>query len=192
MLFWSAVVGVRGRLVSWRKPCVCLFSEHQNFFGTDEHLGPVAVSVRREKVDPEERTNNLGKSDYGSYQYRIICRTSEVRRLCRSLQEKNIDQSHGSDFSTLEPLYLILRVPDQNGVSQEWYSRDTPFWLGTTVFDIEGSQPEWCISRNFRMIYSRDTPFSLGTLDICKPSLLLELRNWILWRTYKENYLVYV
>ena len=56
-------------------------ADHQNFFGTDEHLGPVAVSVRREKLDPEERSNNLGKADYGTYQYRVICRTSEVGTL---------------------------------------------------------------------------------------------------------------
>ena len=53
-------------------------ADHQNYFGTDDHIGPVAVSIRREKVDPEERTNNLGKPDYGTHQFRIICRTSEV------------------------------------------------------------------------------------------------------------------
>ena len=60
-------------------------TDHQNFFGTDEHLGPVAVSVRREKLDPEERSNNLGKADYGTYHYRIICRTSEVLTLSTSI-----------------------------------------------------------------------------------------------------------
>ena len=47
-------------------------------FGTDEALGPIAISVRREKVDLDERTNNLGRAEYGTAQYRIICRTSEV------------------------------------------------------------------------------------------------------------------
>ena len=35
-------------------------------------------------------------------------------------------------------------------------------------YNIEGSQPEWCISS---MIYSRDTPFWSGTLDMCRHSL---------------------
>ena len=39
-------------------PC-CSFSEHANYFGVDEKLGPVAVSIKREK-------------------YRIIFRTREV------------------------------------------------------------------------------------------------------------------
>ncbi|XP_041352798.1 signal-induced proliferation-associated 1-like protein 2 isoform X2 [Gigantopelta aegis] len=52
--------------------------DHQNYFGTDENLGPIAISIRREKLDCEERTNYLGKPDYGNYQYRIICRTSEL------------------------------------------------------------------------------------------------------------------
>lgn len=47
-------------------------------FGTDENLGPIAISVRREKLDLDDRTNNLGRADYGTAQYRIICRTSEV------------------------------------------------------------------------------------------------------------------
>ena len=54
-------------------------------FGTDENLGPIAISVRREKLDPEERTNNLGRADYGMNQYRIICRTSEVKNTLYSL-----------------------------------------------------------------------------------------------------------
>uniref|UniRef100_A0A3Q2HW37 Signal induced proliferation associated 1 like 1 n=1 Tax=Equus caballus TaxID=9796 RepID=A0A3Q2HW37_HORSE len=45
--------------------------EHWNYFGADENLGPVAVSIRREK--PEETKEN------GSpYNYRIIFRTSEL------------------------------------------------------------------------------------------------------------------
>ncbi|KAH9491431.1 Signal-induced proliferation-associated 1-like protein 1, partial [Bulinus truncatus] len=51
--------------------------EHQNLFGMDDNLGPVAISIRREKLDLDDRTNNLGRADYGTSQYRIICRTSE-------------------------------------------------------------------------------------------------------------------
>jgi signal-induced proliferation-associated 1 like protein 2 len=45
-------------------------SDHQNYFGTDENLGPVAVSIRREKLDE-------GKEG-AQYNYRVTFRTSEV------------------------------------------------------------------------------------------------------------------
>lgn len=46
-------------------------SEHWNYFGIDEALGPVAVSLRREKLEEDK--------DHGQqYNYRIIFRTSEV------------------------------------------------------------------------------------------------------------------
>lgn len=48
-----------------------LFPEHSNYFGVDEKLGPVAVSLRREKLEDHR--------EHGpQYQYRIIFRTSEV------------------------------------------------------------------------------------------------------------------
>ena len=50
----------------------------------------MAVSVRREKLDPEERSNNLGKADYGNYHYRIICRTSEVLTLSTSIAQNSL------------------------------------------------------------------------------------------------------
>lgn len=47
------------------------FSEHANYFGVDEKLGPVAVSIKREKLEDHK--------DHGpQYQYRIIFRTREV------------------------------------------------------------------------------------------------------------------
>ncbi|XP_062329657.1 signal-induced proliferation-associated 1-like protein 3 isoform X1 [Osmerus eperlanus] len=45
--------------------------EHSNYFGTDEKLGPVAVSVRREKLDDTKDLKD-------QYQYRLIVRTSEL------------------------------------------------------------------------------------------------------------------
>ncbi|XP_023598073.1 signal-induced proliferation-associated 1-like protein 3 [Trichechus manatus latirostris] len=45
--------------------------EHANYFGVDEKLGPVAVSIKREKLEDHK--------DHGpQYQYRIIFRTREV------------------------------------------------------------------------------------------------------------------
>ncbi|XP_060733468.1 signal-induced proliferation-associated 1-like protein 3 [Tachysurus vachellii] len=45
--------------------------EHCNYFGTDEKLGPVALSIRREKLDDTKELKD-------QYQYRIIFRTSEM------------------------------------------------------------------------------------------------------------------
>ena len=56
--------------------CVCASAplpEHWNYLGVDESLGPVAVSLRREKLEEHK--------DHGQqYNYRVIFRTSEVRR----------------------------------------------------------------------------------------------------------------
>ena len=53
-------------------------------------MGPVAISIRKEKVD--DRENNLGRADYGFNQFRVIVRTSEVRRRNYSTSKPN--QSH--------------------------------------------------------------------------------------------------
>ena len=45
--------------------------EHANYFGVDERLGPVAVSIRRERLDDL-------KEPGPHFQFRIIFRTSEV------------------------------------------------------------------------------------------------------------------
>ncbi|KAK3584588.1 hypothetical protein CHS0354_040292 [Potamilus streckersoni] len=66
-------------------------NDHQNYFGIDDNLGPVAVSVKREKLD--ERENNLGKSESGLYQYRIIIRTSELVTLRGCVLEDAIPSS---------------------------------------------------------------------------------------------------
>lgn len=50
-------------------------AEHQNWFGIDETLGPVAISIKKEKV--EENCVDKNHS-VPSYQYRFIFRTSEV------------------------------------------------------------------------------------------------------------------
>lgn len=56
----------------WDSQLTCFyFSEHANYFGVDEKLGPVAVSIKREKLEDHK--------DHGpQYQYRIIFRTREV------------------------------------------------------------------------------------------------------------------
>ncbi|XP_062860492.1 signal-induced proliferation-associated 1-like protein 3 [Trichomycterus rosablanca] len=65
--------------------------EHWNYFGTDEKLGPVALSIRREKLDD---TKDLKEQ----YQYRIIFRTSEMVTLRGSVLEDAIPSTakHGT------------------------------------------------------------------------------------------------
>ncbi|XP_039217772.1 signal-induced proliferation-associated 1-like protein 3 isoform X2 [Crotalus tigris] len=54
--------------------------EHFNYFGVDEKLGPVAISIRREKLEDHR--------DFGpQYQYRIIFRTSELTTLRGAILE---------------------------------------------------------------------------------------------------------
>ncbi|XP_072551639.1 signal-induced proliferation-associated 1-like protein 3 isoform X2 [Salminus brasiliensis] len=65
--------------------------EHWNYFGSDEKLGSVALSIRREKL---EDTKDLKDQ----YQYRIICRTSELVTLRGSVLEDAVPSAarHGT------------------------------------------------------------------------------------------------
>uniref|UniRef100_A0A674A150 Signal induced proliferation associated 1 like 3 n=1 Tax=Salmo trutta TaxID=8032 RepID=A0A674A150_SALTR len=65
--------------------------EHSNYFGTDEKLGPVAVSIRREKLDDTKDLKD-------QYQYRIIARTSELVTLRGSILEDAVTSTgrHGT------------------------------------------------------------------------------------------------
>ncbi|XP_055752404.1 signal-induced proliferation-associated 1-like protein 3 isoform X2 [Salvelinus fontinalis] len=65
--------------------------EHSNYFGTDEKLGPVAVSIRREKLDDTKDLKD-------QYQYRIIARTSELVTLRGSILEDAVASTgrHGT------------------------------------------------------------------------------------------------
>lgn len=55
------------------------FSDHQNWFGLDENLGPVAVSLKREKVERCSAASIDSNSNSNAlYQYRLVIRTSEV------------------------------------------------------------------------------------------------------------------
>uniref|UniRef100_A0A8D2B8U4 Signal-induced proliferation-associated protein 1 n=1 Tax=Sciurus vulgaris TaxID=55149 RepID=A0A8D2B8U4_SCIVU len=53
--------------------------EHQNFFGMDEALGPVAVSLRREEKE--------GSGGSTQHSYRIIVRTTQLRTLRGTISE---------------------------------------------------------------------------------------------------------
>uniref|UniRef100_A0A673YFQ0 Signal induced proliferation associated 1 like 1 n=1 Tax=Salmo trutta TaxID=8032 RepID=A0A673YFQ0_SALTR len=85
--------------------------EHWNYFGMDEALGPVAVSLRREK---QEEHKEHGQQ----YNYRVIFRTSELTTLRGSILEDAVPSSskHGTTRGlplkeVLEHLLPELDVP---------------------------------------------------------------------------------
>ncbi|KAJ8280766.1 hypothetical protein GJAV_G00058740 [Gymnothorax javanicus] len=81
--------------------------EHWDYFGTDEKLGPVALSIRREKLDDTKELKD-------QYQYRIILRTSQLVTLRGSVLEDAVPSTarHGGVRSL--PLKEVLEhvVPE--------------------------------------------------------------------------------
>ncbi|KAI4872964.1 hypothetical protein NFI96_023647 [Prochilodus magdalenae] len=82
--------------------------EHHNYFGLDENLGPVSVSVRRERLEQSK--------EGVQYNYRIILRTSELTTLRGSILEDAVPSTakHGSTRGL--PLKEVLEyvVPELN------------------------------------------------------------------------------
>ncbi|XP_050076453.1 signal-induced proliferation-associated 1-like protein 1 isoform X2 [Anopheles maculipalpis] len=79
--------------------------DHQNWFGMDEHLGPVAISIKKEKINPTPvQTLALHGSDVApttthpaeQYLYRLIVRTSELLTLRGSVIEDSIPNARGA------------------------------------------------------------------------------------------------
>ncbi|XP_062973684.1 signal-induced proliferation-associated 1-like protein 1 isoform X3 [Elgaria multicarinata webbii] len=83
--------------------------EHWNYFGADENLGPVAVSIRREK--PEEIKENGSQ-----YNYRLIFRTSELTTLRGSVLEDAVPSTAKHCTARGLPLKEVLEhvVPELN------------------------------------------------------------------------------
>ncbi|XP_030627133.1 signal-induced proliferation-associated 1-like protein 2 [Chanos chanos] len=84
--------------------------EHQNYFGVDENLGPVAVSVRREKTDD-------GKEKDGTqYNYRITFRTSQLTTLRGAILEDAVPSTARHGTTRGLPLKEVLEyvVPELN------------------------------------------------------------------------------
>lgn len=78
-----------------------LGQEHQNWFGMDEQLGPVAVSVKREKIGSTASNGSASNQSDGSnkegsiYQFRMIVRTSELLTLRGSVLEDSVPNPRG-------------------------------------------------------------------------------------------------
>lgn len=84
--------------------------EHQNYFGVDENLGPVAVSVRRERLDE-------GKEKDGSqYNYRVTFRTSQLTTLRGAILEDAIPSTARHGTARGLPLKEVLEyvIPELN------------------------------------------------------------------------------
>ncbi|KAM3824601.1 signal-induced proliferation-associated protein 1 isoform 2-T2 [Vipera latastei] len=81
--------------------------EHQNFFGVDDQLGAVAVSLRR-----EEKEGSAGPQ----YNYRLIIRTSQLRTLRGSILEDGLPLTarHGSPRGVPPKKLLDHLMPELN------------------------------------------------------------------------------
>ncbi|XP_026852387.2 signal-induced proliferation-associated 1-like protein 2 isoform X2 [Electrophorus electricus] len=82
--------------------------EHQNYFGVDENLGPVALSVRRERLEDSK--------EGPQYNYRIIFRTSELTTLRGSILEDAVPSTAKHGTTRGLPLKEVLEyvVPELN------------------------------------------------------------------------------
>ncbi|XP_034169531.2 signal-induced proliferation-associated 1-like protein 1 isoform X1 [Pangasianodon hypophthalmus] len=83
--------------------------EHWNYLGVDETLGPVAVSLRREKLDDH-------KEHGPQYNYRVIFRTSELMTLRGSILEDAVPSTSKHGLARGLPLKEVLEylVPELN------------------------------------------------------------------------------
>ncbi|XP_009301927.1 signal-induced proliferation-associated protein 1 isoform X2 [Danio rerio] len=81
--------------------------DHQNFFGMDDRLGPVAVSFRR-----EEKEGSSGSQ----YNYRIIFRTTELKTLRGSILEESVPSAarHTTPRGLSPKRLLEFILPDLN------------------------------------------------------------------------------
>ncbi|XP_066958155.1 signal-induced proliferation-associated 1-like protein 1 isoform X5 [Macrobrachium rosenbergii] len=65
--------------------------EHQNWFGVDDAMGPVAISIRKEKLeDVTDSAHSLP-----TYQYRIIIRTAELYSCQGTVLEESLGRPGG-------------------------------------------------------------------------------------------------
>ncbi|XP_041108794.1 signal-induced proliferation-associated 1-like protein 2 isoform X2 [Polyodon spathula] len=85
-------------------------TEHQNYFGVDENLGPVAVSIRREKLEDGKEKDGV------QYNYRITFRTSELTTLRGAILEDAVPSTARHGTARGLPLKEVLEyaIPELN------------------------------------------------------------------------------
>lgn len=79
---------------------IYVVADHQNYFGEDEHLGPLAISIRRERVADGDKNAN------GYYQYRVIIRTGELLTIRGTVLEESIPHLRVSSNGNF-PWYIL-------------------------------------------------------------------------------------
>ncbi|XP_077586334.1 signal-induced proliferation-associated 1-like protein 2 isoform X4 [Stigmatopora nigra] len=84
--------------------------EHQNYFGVDDHLGPVAVSIRRERLDDGKEKDGM------QYNYRVTFRTSQLTTLRGAILEDAIPSTARHGTARGLPLKEVLEyvIPELN------------------------------------------------------------------------------
>uniref|UniRef100_A0A8C7Z0C2 Signal induced proliferation associated 1 like 2 n=1 Tax=Oryzias sinensis TaxID=183150 RepID=A0A8C7Z0C2_9TELE len=84
--------------------------EHQNYFGVDDNLGPVAVSVRREKLDDGKEKEGM------QFNYRVCFRTSQLTTLRGAILEDAIASTARHGTARGLPLKEVLEyvIPELN------------------------------------------------------------------------------
>ncbi|XP_049456208.1 signal-induced proliferation-associated 1-like protein 2 isoform X4 [Epinephelus fuscoguttatus] len=84
--------------------------EHQNYFGVDDNLGPVAVSVRRERLDDGKEKDGM------QYNYRVTFRTSQLTTLRGAILEDAIPSTARHGTARGLPLKEVLEyvIPELN------------------------------------------------------------------------------
>ncbi|XP_071455086.1 signal-induced proliferation-associated 1-like protein 2 [Hetaerina americana] len=84
--------------------------EHCNWFGIDENLGPVAISIRREKQEPDNSNSSNASDNSHQYLYRLLVRTSELLTLRGSVLEDaipSLKSSSSKGINTKEVLEYV-------------------------------------------------------------------------------------
>ena len=81
-------------------------SDHQNWFGIDENLGPLAVTIRRERVPATvEDSRMVGGQHLSSttdhFMYRLIVRTSDLLPLRGTVLEDSIPALKSEKIKTI-------------------------------------------------------------------------------------------
>ncbi|KAM4607113.1 signal-induced proliferation-associated 1-like protein 2 [Polymixia lowei] len=84
--------------------------EHQNYFGVDDNLGPVAVSIRREKLDEGKEKEGM------QYNYRVTFRTSQLTTLRGAILEDAVPSTARHGTARGLPLKEVLEyvMPELN------------------------------------------------------------------------------
>nr|XP_015799430.2 signal-induced proliferation-associated 1-like protein 2 isoform X5 [Nothobranchius furzeri] len=84
--------------------------EHQNYFGVDDNLGPVAVSIRRERLDDGKEKDGM------QFNYRVTFRTSQLTTLRGAILEDAIPSTARHGTTRGLPLKEVLEyvIPELN------------------------------------------------------------------------------